>query len=1018
MKNMKLIYFVIFITLFSYPLFSQQNSNSLEAIIPPSPSVAELTKYTTIPVSPYSGIPEISIKIGELRSGDIVVPISLSYHAGGIQVDQVSSNVGLGWSLNAGGVISQTMFGKDDLSASRTTMSFEDIQNNTYLTPSVINSLPESTLDTEPDIFSYNFTLYSGQFILDKDNSFYNIRGLNDLSFNRFGGGLLCKDLKGHSYYFQENETSTNTITPYNSNFSDPYKLIQVGTSSVSPLVPTGYYLTKIIAANKQDFITLGYTNESIKIVSKVNGSIYYDPYDGWREQGGGAVHHLNDDQNDVLYGTIPTGNFTISQKEYKAKKIAEIKNSNGAYFAFIYDNADRLDLVNSKSLQEIKEYNSSGQNIRNWKFIYDYFISEVKTNETTTELRSQNYRMKLVSITEIGVSESGEEKKRTYKFDYYGDRSNERQMPYRNALSGSDYWGYCNGKTYTLRASDIRCIFPQINELSYLDNESALYYGKVQIQGSSLSNKLRFATGESKEINAEYLKTYSLRSITYPTGGKSEFIYEPHLLGNNLLLTGGQRIKEIRHYMDNDNYTFQKYLYEIGDGIVIDAPHFLQQTMLNIQFRENPALMKKPYLQDIFLKLSSTSLSPSTNWIGYKNVIEITGDGKTVYTYSSTKSLTDQYAVYYFNQFEDGSTKVSLARRPILSLYSRGSSTFFRDPITQGYFTKTYGLGHLLEKSYYNKNNELLVSEKYTYDIYKTKNIYGMIPYKISSVSSPFIILRWPKTILSVYYNELGKAVLKNKTVIEYYKNKGGIFGKKISEKYTYNKYDLITETKTILNNTDSLSRMVRYASDIDSPIYKDMSAINMVNYPIETIEKRNNKIIAASLTTYKSLSTFFLPDNFYKAKSINSSTYKFFDGSSMDSRYENSEYFLSKYDEMFNIREIILKNGMKSVYVWNTLKQLIAEIKNIGYDDIYLVWPKIQNKNLATNDVDELRNILPDAMITTYSYSRYGTVSAVKGPDGVSKKYEYNPLGQLQSIKDFNDNIISAFRYKYANE
>lgn len=83
MKNMKLIYFVIFITLFSYPLFSQQNSNSLEAIIPPSPSVAELTKYTTIPVSPYSGIPEISIKIGELRSGDIVVPISLSYHAGG-----------------------------------------------------------------------------------------------------------------------------------------------------------------------------------------------------------------------------------------------------------------------------------------------------------------------------------------------------------------------------------------------------------------------------------------------------------------------------------------------------------------------------------------------------------------------------------------------------------------------------------------------------------------------------------------------------------------------------------------------------------------------------------------------------------------------------------------------------------------------------------------------------------------------------------------------------------------------
>ena len=102
----------------SFNLLAQEEP-PLPQIIPPSPNAAELGKYASIPVSTYTGVPQISIPLHEVNEREVNLPISLSYHASGIKVNEYSTYVGMNWSLQAGGVITQSVQGlKDDFGKS------------------------------------------------------------------------------------------------------------------------------------------------------------------------------------------------------------------------------------------------------------------------------------------------------------------------------------------------------------------------------------------------------------------------------------------------------------------------------------------------------------------------------------------------------------------------------------------------------------------------------------------------------------------------------------------------------------------------------------------------------------------------------------------------------------------------------------------------------------------------------------------------------------------------------------
>ena len=167
-------------------------------IIPPSPNVMAFNKFIDIPVSYYTGTPNISVSIYEIQMQQLSLPISLNYHASGLKVEEHASWVGAGWALSAGGVISRTVRGLPDeylgldgkkgyfyndglflangeLDASKlydcTTTGGETYVTTPEEPVTIPDSLAKGFLDLEPDMYSFSFPGGSGKFLYDRSGN-------------------------------------------------------------------------------------------------------------------------------------------------------------------------------------------------------------------------------------------------------------------------------------------------------------------------------------------------------------------------------------------------------------------------------------------------------------------------------------------------------------------------------------------------------------------------------------------------------------------------------------------------------------------------------------------------------------------------------------------------------------------------------------------------------------------------------------------------------------------------------
>ena len=402
----------------------------------PSPTAYELGKVGQIPVGMFTGTPQVDIPLYTYRTKNLSVPISLSYANNGIKVDQLSTNVGLGWNLNIGGVITRIVKDESD-EKYRYFYPEEEIHQVGINSPMALDFFFQGSLagaDTETDIFMFNFNGYSGKFLFDNNGGIVTVPHKSLLISNHSENGkngfkIITPD--GVTYLFLEEEITGNRVAS--------------GNHTTPEFETTAWYLTKIIHP-KGDFIEFTYSQQGYSYdMSKVQSMTVLTPPSQY------------DCNNNLASSPNPEGPVLTNRFQTTGKTLTQV-NSDSAIDGYVSINSITAhpDITSHKLVTDIQVKDDSNTVIEKFDFVY---------------LSTTNNRIFLDNITY-------KDPNKKYSFEYIDPQG----FPSRLSTA-QDYWGYYNGKTNNTH------YFPNPQDLLFVPQELS-----VQNIGADKSSDHEFA--------------------------------------------------------------------------------------------------------------------------------------------------------------------------------------------------------------------------------------------------------------------------------------------------------------------------------------------------------------------------------------------------------------------------------------------------------------------------------------------------------------------------------------------
>ncbi|WP_428142489.1 hypothetical protein [Chryseobacterium jejuense] len=1037
-------------------------------ILPPSPESAQLAKYIETPVAYTNGIPEISIPLFNLKDKDINIPVSLNYHAGGIKVEEIASEVGLGWSLNVGGQISRIMRDKpDDFSQRGFIYNHLPVSNYDGFTKIV-----GEKIDVEADTFIFSFLNYSGKFSYDQSTHAFIQFPLSDIKIepiyqNEFLFGFVMTTPDGFKYYFGYNKNKTrHAINKYEESITYVQnKNMAITPNSDDIAYINTWHLVEIVSPGNNSVNLLYEDIFPSEQLIRSNQSIAYS----------GTKPELNDLYPSTIY-QMPAGTNTHLKK---------IQLRDGS-FEIDYSNTNREDLKYGKSIKEIKLINLNND-YTSYQFQQSYFVSATINNDFINSFGNHyTKRLKLDTILLKKSKNNAVSIDGNYQFTY-----SDVVLPNRFSFD-QDYWGYYNGAGNTH-------LIPE-------------YYIGTQIISPTTGRAAR-------AVNPNYAEAGVLKKIQYPTGGYTEYFYESNVAGyvgfkdnnrtNNLKNATENKVfnfvKSNTYKTGYDSYegtftinnvigqaSIESVLPNCGSHASFDCGFGITLKSLNNNSVNYNLTSQNTYhnLPNGNYKITAIDFNPSADkeftvnirwnqdidihqqYVGGLRVKQITSDDL------NGGSITKKY--YYDSDEMISNTGKLLSSgiavtTPVLHTDAVKDSDIY-DKIFSSSNLPTINIGK--NEMHYTKVTEVIadkIKTEYYFDtvgdlsntIGSTGEFYcaiiggggapgGYITDFFKNRMEPLFTDRRGKLLVKKDYKfneETNSFSLVRKETNTYTESRnytlpsnaikfdiGSSNGDCIPMRYYFYPQrtnftylskntieavfnnNIITETQYFYNNPShyqmDMQRVIlpdvinetayRYAHEKGN---QKMINANMVGIPLEkTIIKKQNsndvgKIISKTETKYDNPNHLFPTSVLsYDLKNPNQGS---------------TEISYDKYDLKGNIQQYTTKDGVSTVIIWGyngtqpIAKIENAKLENIGQSFIDSIVNASNTDAAAERNNDEtnllnafntFRRNLGDYQITTYTYDPLIGVRSITPPSGIREVYLYDTAGRLKEVRENN--------------
>jgi hypothetical protein len=488
--------------------------------------------------------------------------VALSYNSGnGLKVNSVASNVGEGWSMIAGGVITRMQVGEPDDQRAYGSAAESDIHKYPagylYATVPPENGCPTALTrypiyksmnqvykqhnvlaeDKQLDYFGFQFNGKSGMFILDPkhgDNGVmlgdsrikitfqrdHNMATNNSSGIRTTITSFTIQDVDGLIYRFsrkgltkvlQSNYCDANLVQSQTQpKFKDGKVYHQAGFDlvTVNPWIVNSWHLAEIEDPLTHRKVTFNYIT---------------------RYSNARAGQDVAFNDGDKGYCII-THRTSITQ----SPELSSIWFPDQHMVTFNYGSTQRPDLNGHYPLASV-DISYVGKNLSKYKLNTTYMILN-RYGTPSTDYQKRVARLCLKSVQKVGVNLRDESL--PYIFDYYMGSSNPDDFVPPPFFYAKDTWGYYNGSnTVGWEHGEAIPLSATVQQLSYSQVKGLCFLRK------SGGNTV-FTYYNTKN---NYAKNGLMRQIIYPTGGTLTYSYEQNTgpVGGSAQTVGGVHVSQ-----------------------------------------------------------------------------------------------------------------------------------------------------------------------------------------------------------------------------------------------------------------------------------------------------------------------------------------------------------------------------------------------------------------------------------------------------------------------------------------